>query len=102
MAAAHHLQEVTRKEVEGRAKLGISAFAEALLGIPKILAENSGYDAQVGQALPGMRLHTVEAIQHSSAACVGPGPLQHVKQQSSRMAAESLACMSSQPAEVPC
>lgn len=47
VAAAHHLQEVTRKEVEGRAKLGISAFAEALLGIPKILAENSGYDAQV-------------------------------------------------------
>ena len=54
MAAAHHLQEVTRKEVEGRAKLGISAFAEALLGIPKILAENSGYDAQVGQAISAM------------------------------------------------
>lgn len=54
VAAAHHLQEVTRKEVEGRAKLGISAFAEALLGIPKILAENSGYDAQVWQALPAI------------------------------------------------
>lgn len=51
MAAAHHLQEVTRKTVEGRAKLGVSAFAEALLGIPKILAENSGYDAQVLPAL---------------------------------------------------
>ena len=36
----------TRKTVEGRAKLGIEAFAQALLGIPKILAENSGYDAQ--------------------------------------------------------
>lgn len=47
VAAANHLQEVTRKEVEGRAKLGVAAFAEALLGIPKILAENSGYDAQV-------------------------------------------------------
>ena len=47
VAAAHHLQEVTRKSVEGRAKLGVTAFAEALLGIPKILAENSGYDAQV-------------------------------------------------------
>ncbi|EIE19637.1 T-complex protein, zeta subunit [Coccomyxa subellipsoidea C-169] len=46
VAAANHLQEVTRKEVEGRAKLGVAAFAEALLGIPKILAENSGYDAQ--------------------------------------------------------
>jgi chaperonin GroEL (HSP60 family) len=39
--------EVTRKQVEGRAKLGVAAFAEALLGIPKILAENSGYDPQV-------------------------------------------------------
>ncbi len=47
VAAANHLQEVTRKQVEGRAKLGVAAFAEALLGIPKILAENSGYDAQV-------------------------------------------------------
>ncbi|CAL8471297.1 g10839 [Coccomyxa elongata] len=46
VAAASHLQEVTRKQVEGRAKLGVAAFAEALLGIPKILAENSGYDAQ--------------------------------------------------------
>ena len=46
IAAAHNLMENTRKIVEGRAKLGIEAFAQALLGIPKILAENSGYDAQ--------------------------------------------------------
>lgn len=46
IAAAHNLMENTRKTVEGRAKLGIEAFAQALLGIPKILAENSGYDAQ--------------------------------------------------------
>ena len=46
VAAAHHLMENTRKTVEGRAKLGIEAFAQALLGIPKTLAENSGYDAQ--------------------------------------------------------
>ena len=52
VAAAHHLQEVTRKTVEGRAKLGVSAFAEALLGIPKILAENSGFDAQVAYPFP--------------------------------------------------
>ena len=37
--------------VAGRAKLGVEAFAEALLGIPKILAENSGYDAQVHHLL---------------------------------------------------
>ncbi len=30
----------------GRTKLGVEAFAEALLGTPKVLAENSGFDAQ--------------------------------------------------------
>lgn len=34
------------KGVQGRAKLGVEGFAEALLGVPKILAENCGYDAQ--------------------------------------------------------
>jgi len=41
------------KEVQGKAKLGIQAFAESLLVIPKVnfllfqtLAENSGYDIQ--------------------------------------------------------
>jgi len=32
--------------VSGRAKLGVQAYAEALLCIPKTLAENAGYDAQ--------------------------------------------------------
>jgi len=31
---------------QGRAKLGVSSFAEALLIIPKAIAENSGYDVQ--------------------------------------------------------
>merc|ERR1719238_1791194 len=35
-----------KSEVSGRAKLGIQAYAEALLTIPKTLAENAGYDAQ--------------------------------------------------------
>jgi len=35
-----------KKTVEGRAKLGVEVFAEALLVVPKTLAENSGYDAQ--------------------------------------------------------
>ena len=30
----------------GRAKLGVAAFADALLVIPKVLAGNSGLDAQ--------------------------------------------------------
>ena len=50
IAAANHLQEKVKKTVEGRAKLGIDAFAQALLGIPKTLAENSGYDAQQAAA----------------------------------------------------
>lgn len=40
-----HLNEYC-KDVEGKAKLGIQAFAESLLVIPKTLAENSGYDIQ--------------------------------------------------------
>mmetsp|Transcript_16061 Transcript_16061/g.34864 ORF Transcript_16061/g.34864 Transcript_16061/m.34864 type:complete len:533 (-) Transcript_16061:444-2042(-) len=35
-----------KNKVLGRAKLGVQAFADALLVIPKTLAENSGYDAQ--------------------------------------------------------
>jgi len=46
IACAQHLRSETKKTVMGRAKLGIEAFAEALLGFPKILAENSGHDAQ--------------------------------------------------------
>ena len=40
-----HLMEF-KNTVPGKAKLGVQAFAEALLIIPKILAENSGYDVQ--------------------------------------------------------
>ncbi|KAG1669874.1 hypothetical protein FOA52_012463 [Chlamydomonas sp. UWO 241] len=46
VSLAHHLRTVTRKAVSGRAKLGIEAFAEALMGFPKILAENSGHEQQ--------------------------------------------------------
>ncbi|GFR52544.1 hypothetical protein Agub_g15119 [Astrephomene gubernaculifera] len=46
VAAAHHLRTVTRKTVSGRAKLGLDAFAEALTGLAKALAENSGHDPQ--------------------------------------------------------
>ena len=40
------VNHVRLQEAQGRAKLGVEAFAEALLGTPKTLAENSGYDAQ--------------------------------------------------------
>ncbi len=42
----HLLQLQIRKTLSGRAKLGLEAFAEALLGLAKALAENSGHDVQ--------------------------------------------------------
>ena len=44
--AAHLSSEGFRKQVKGKAKYGVSAFAEALLVIPKTLAANSGHDIQ--------------------------------------------------------
>uniref|UniRef100_A0A7N8XLQ1 Chaperonin containing TCP1, subunit 6A (zeta 1) n=1 Tax=Mastacembelus armatus TaxID=205130 RepID=A0A7N8XLQ1_9TELE len=35
-----------KPSVKGRAQLGVQAFADALLVIPKVLAQNSGYDPQ--------------------------------------------------------
>jgi len=42
--AAHSELMKYKEEVKGRAKLGIQAYAEALLVIPKTLASNSGFD----------------------------------------------------------
>mmetsp|Transcript_29244 Transcript_29244/g.69613 ORF Transcript_29244/g.69613 Transcript_29244/m.69613 type:complete len:552 (-) Transcript_29244:34-1689(-) len=46
LAAAMHLREVVARSTRGRPKLGVQAFAEALLVIPKTLAANSGFDVQ--------------------------------------------------------
>ena len=46
IAAHEHLTEYARKEVSGKSKLGVKAFAESLLIIPRTLAVNSGFDAQ--------------------------------------------------------
>ncbi|MBZ3876606.1 T-complex protein 1 subunit zeta [Sciurus carolinensis] len=35
-----------KHSVKGRARLGVQAFSDALLIIPKVLAQNSGYDLQ--------------------------------------------------------
>ena len=45
IACAAHLEQV-KKKVKGKAKFGVSAFADALLVIPKTLAANSGHDIQ--------------------------------------------------------
>ena len=45
VALHRHLEEV-KKTVEGRKKLGVAAFAEAMLVIPKTIADNAGHDVQ--------------------------------------------------------
>merc|ERR1712187_401282 len=46
VAASMHLMNTTRKMLKGKAKLGVDCFSQALLSIPKILAQNAGLDAQ--------------------------------------------------------
>lgn len=47
VAAHQYLVDETKKSVaKGRAKLGVQAFADALLTIPKTLAVNAGLDVQ--------------------------------------------------------
>ncbi|KAG6743104.1 hypothetical protein POTOM_054050 [Populus tomentosa] len=45
-AARKYLINEVKKTVKGRAQLGVEAFADALLVVPKTLAENSGLDTQ--------------------------------------------------------
>ncbi|KAI8330188.1 T-complex protein 1 zeta subunit [Chlamydoabsidia padenii] len=45
VALAQHLTEF-KKSVKGRAKMGVQAFADAMLIIPKVLAQNAGFDVQ--------------------------------------------------------
>lgn len=49
--AAHLSSEGFRRQVRGKAKYGVSAFADALLVIPKTLAANSGHDIQDSRKL---------------------------------------------------
>lgn len=46
VACAHHLSTTVKKAAKGRAKLGVQAYADALLIIPKTLAANGGFDVQ--------------------------------------------------------
>ena len=46
VATSWHLQQNVIPAVKGKAKLGVQAFCDALLIIPKTLAENSGFDVQ--------------------------------------------------------
>lgn len=44
--AANQVLQQYKNEVKGKQRLGIQAFAEALLVVPKTLAVNSGFDSQ--------------------------------------------------------
>ena len=44
--SAHLSGDFKMKEVKGKAKMGVQAFADALLVIPKTLAANAGFDTQ--------------------------------------------------------
>lgn len=46
IAAHAHLMDEVKKNAKGRTKLGVQAFADALLIIPKTLATNAGLDVQ--------------------------------------------------------
>lgn len=46
VACAAHLSGTVKKSAKGRVKMGVQAFADALLVIPKTLAQNGGFDVQ--------------------------------------------------------
>jgi len=46
IAASEHLFNYAKTQVSGKAKLGVHCFADALLIVPRVLAQNSGFDAQ--------------------------------------------------------
>lgn len=46
VACAAHLSGPIKKAAKGRVKMGVQAFADALLIIPKTLAQNGGFDVQ--------------------------------------------------------
>ncbi|KAF8622765.1 hypothetical protein AX15_006852 [Amanita polypyramis BW_CC] len=46
VACSAHLNGTVRKNAKGRVKMGVQAFADALLVIPKTLAQNGGFDVQ--------------------------------------------------------
>lgn len=46
VACSSHLSGPVKKNAKGRVKMGVQAYADALLVIPKTLAANGGFDVQ--------------------------------------------------------
>jgi T-complex protein 1 subunit zeta len=45
VSCSEHLMNYAKTQVSGKVKLGVHAFADALLSVPRTLAQNSGFDA---------------------------------------------------------
>ena len=54
--AAHLSSDAFKTQVKGKARFGVSAFADALLVIPKTLAANAGHDIQDSREFPSCSL----------------------------------------------
>ena len=58
VACSNHLGTALKSTAKGRTKLGVMAFAEAMLVIPKTLAANGGFDVQ--DAIVGLQQEAEE------------------------------------------
>ena len=67
--AAHLSSEGFRRQVKGKAKYGVSAFADALLVIPKTLAANSGHDIQDSRKFPRLFCLTPPRVLNVHGSC---------------------------------
>jgi T-complex protein 1 subunit zeta len=60
VACAAHLSGTVKKNAKGRVKMGVQAYADALLVIPKTLAQNGGFDVQ--DAVVALQVSTIRII----------------------------------------
>lgn len=71
VALAEHLNGEAKAKAKGRAKLGVQAFAEAMLIIPKTLAANAGFDVQ--DAIVGLQ------VSRSICLCAGLNRIEELR-----------------------
>jgi T-complex protein 1 subunit zeta len=76
VAASLNLMNKIRQVVNGKAKLGVDSFAQALMGIPKILAENAGFDPQE-VAINLLHKHEIGQIMGLDITTGDPADLRH-------------------------
>ena len=60
VACAGHLSGKVKKSAKGRVKMGVQAFADALLVIPKTLASNGGFDVQ--EAVVSLQVNELSSL----------------------------------------